>query len=274
MNNRRVRKLLPILFLVLTLGLLGLGVVTQRKPRFVWPNGKRASISFTFDDARPSQVDNGRGIFSRMGVKGTFYVLPGDVERRLDAWRQMIADGHEIANHSLVHPCSGNYTWSSENPLENYTIQQIEAELDKANQRIHQLLGVTPQSFAYPCGRTSLGRGRNARSYIPSVAAMFLTGRSAYDDTPNDPLLADFAQLASVDMDEKSFERIEPLLKETLERGAWLILMGHEINREGPQTTRVEVLERLLAYAQAPENGFWSAPVGVVAQYVQENRAD
>ena len=209
-----------------------------------------------------------------MGVKGTFYVLPGDVERRLEGWRQMVADGHEIANHSLTHPCSGNYSWSSASPLESYTIRQMEGELGKANQRIHQLLGVTPVSFAYPCGRTTLGRGREARSYIPSVAAMFRSGRSAYDDTPNDPLFTDFAVLASVDIDEKSFERIEPLLKETRERGAWLILMGHEINGGGPQTTRVDVLEKLLAYAEAPENGFWNAPVGVVAKYVQENRAD
>ena len=92
-----------MLLIVLTLGLLSFGVVTQRKPEFVWPNGKKASISFTFDDARPSQIDIGRGIFSRMGVKGTFYVLPGDVERRLEGWRQMVADGHEIAIPSLTN---------------------------------------------------------------------------------------------------------------------------------------------------------------------------
>jgi hypothetical protein len=43
--------------------------------------------------------------------------------------------------------------------------------------------------------------------------------------------------------------------------------------REGPQTTRLSVIEALCAYAADPANGVWLAPVRDVARYVKEQRA-
>ena len=74
-----------------------------------WPNGKQVAISLTFDDARDSQVEGGTALLDQFGVKGTFYVVPGAVERKLEGWKRAAANGHEIGNHSLKHPCSGNF---------------------------------------------------------------------------------------------------------------------------------------------------------------------
>jgi peptidoglycan-N-acetylglucosamine deacetylase len=38
-----------------------------------WPRDKRAGLSLTFDDARPSQVDSGTPIRDWYGIKATFY---------------------------------------------------------------------------------------------------------------------------------------------------------------------------------------------------------
>jgi peptidoglycan/xylan/chitin deacetylase (PgdA/CDA1 family) len=43
---------------------------------FSWPEGKRAAVSLSFDDARLSQIDTGLALFRRLGVKATFYVVP------------------------------------------------------------------------------------------------------------------------------------------------------------------------------------------------------
>ena len=43
---------------------------------FPWPEGARAAVSLSFDDARPSQVDVGLPIFDRHGVKVTFFLVP------------------------------------------------------------------------------------------------------------------------------------------------------------------------------------------------------
>lgn len=252
---------------------LSVSSAPQQGSGFVWPEARRGALSLTFDDARLSQVDIGLAALERLQTKATFYVQPSNVEKRLDGWKKMAAAGHEIANHTIVHPCSGNFPWARNKALEDYSLQKMHDELVEANRQLKALLGVTPVSYAYTCGQTFVGRGLDARSYIPVVASLFLTGRSAYDETPNDPLFCDFAQLASFDMDAKSFDQLLPILEQTKKQGGWLILMGHEINKDGAQTTRLDTLEKLVAYAAAPENKLWTAPVAAIARYIQQQRA-
>ena len=58
-------------------------------------------------------------------------------------------------------------------------LNQSNAQLSEANRQIEDLLGVTPTSYAYPCGETTIGRGHNARSFIPLIARHFQTGRGS-----------------------------------------------------------------------------------------------
>ena len=236
--------------------------------RFAWPQGRQAAVSLTFDDARPSQVDKGTALLDRFGAKATFYVIPGAVEERLEGWKAAVAAGHEIGNHSLVHPCSGNFLWSRDRALETYTLDGMREELIAASRRIEALLGVTPVSFAYPCGQTTVGRGVDTRSYVPLVAELFTSGRGWLDEAPNDPSYVDLAQITGMEMDGKTFEEILPLLESARTDGLWLVLAGHEMDDAGRQTTRLSMLEALIPYLQDPTNGFWFATVGEVAAYV------
>ncbi len=52
--------------------------------RFSWPQANRAAISLTFDDAGPSQVDNGLPLLERYNVKATFTVSPDAVGQPLE----------------------------------------------------------------------------------------------------------------------------------------------------------------------------------------------
>src|ERR1043165_2628361 len=76
----------------------------QTVTRFTWPDGKRAALSITFDDARTSQVDSGTALLDKYGIKATFFVVPPTVEERLDGWKKAVANGHEIGNHTINHP--------------------------------------------------------------------------------------------------------------------------------------------------------------------------
>ena len=241
-------------------------------PAFPWPKGKRAALSLSFDDARPSQVDAGTALLDQYGVKATFYVVPAAVEQRLPGWKKAVAAGHEIGNHSLHHPCTGNFSWSRSKALEDYTLDKMLRELLDANRRIQQLLGVKPEVFAYPCGQTFVGRGVDTRSYVPVVAELFASGRGWLDEGPNDPGFCDLVQLTGIEMDGKNFEQLLPLLEEAKKTGKWVVLAGHEMGASGPQTTRLAMLRKLLAYARDPANGIWLAPVGTVAKYVEQHK--
>jgi peptidoglycan-N-acetylglucosamine deacetylase len=247
---------------------------TAAERPFPWPAGKKAAVSLSFDDARLSQIDTGMALFARYGVQATWYVSLPNVEKRLSGWREAVAAGHEIGNHTLTHPCTGNFPWSRENALEAYTLERMRFELVKSNYRLAGLLGVTCRTFAYPCGQTFVGRGRDTASYIPLVAELFTAGRGWLAECVNEPHFCDLSHLMGTSSDGSEFEQLQPLLATAQEKGQWVVLAGHEIGAPGHLTTRVSTLERLLQYAQAPENGFWLAPVISVADYILKQREE
>lgn len=256
--------------------LLAVALVTTiragAQTKFLWPEGKQVAISLTFDDGRISQVEGGIKLLNEYDVKATFYVVPMAVEKSLDAWKKTVEHGHEIGNHSVRHPCTGNFLWSRNTALENYTLEQMRSELIEANAQIEKLLGVKCEVFAYPCGQTFVGRGKETKSYVPIVAELFLSGRGWLDEGPNDPLFCDFAQLTGVESDGKDFEQVLPLIESARKNNQWLVLAGHEMSDPGAQTTRLTMLKALLEYAKDPANGVWIAPVGTVVKYIQEQR--
>ncbi len=245
----------------------------ERIEDFRWPDGKRAAISLTFDDARFSQIDCGLPILDEYNAKATFYVSIQPFEERLDAWKEAVANGHEIGNHTLTHPCSGNFSFARERALENYTLDKMRDELEEANNIIEQQLDVRPVTFAYPCGQKFVGRGRNLKSYVPVVAEGFLAGRGWMDEWSNDPGFCDMAQLMAMELDGKDFEQVKQLIDRTTANGGWLVFCGHEIGEGGHQTTLSSTLKALCEYAQDPANGLWLDTVEAVGRYILEQRA-
>lgn len=237
-----------------------------------WPEGKQMAISLTFDDARLSQIDTGLAVLGKSDVKATFYVSTFSLDKRLEGWKRAVAEGHEIGNHSLTHPCTGNFSWSREKALETYDLDKMQYELDESNRIIEDLLGVRPESFAYPCGQKFVGRGATAQSYIPLIANTFTSGRGFKDEVANSPSFCDPAQLTGVDSDEKDFPEILARIEQAREEGGWLVLAGHEIGDTGRQTTRIAMLDQLIAYAQDPANGVWLAPVREVNAHIAAAR--
>src|SRR4030042_2805802 len=152
---------------------------------FAWPEGKQMALSLTFDDALLSQPDKGIPLLEKYGVKATFYISPGSMLQRIEEWKKAVKNGHEIGNHSILHPCSGNFTWSRNRALEDYTLNRMKTELDSANRLIKRMMDVNPVSFAYPCGQTFIGRGINVQSYVPLIAMMFESGRGWVNGAPN-----------------------------------------------------------------------------------------
>lgn len=251
------------------------GTVDTRQPAagFRWPEGKRAALSLTFDDARPSQVDNGLPLLDRLGVKATFYVSPDNVRERLDGWRRAVKNGHEIGNHTMTHPCTGNYAFSKGNALEDYTLEQMSREIKNADRAIFEMLAVTPASFAYPCCQTFVGRGKKVKSYVPLVAKRFRTGRLGLNEAANDPEICDLSQLLAQGSDGATFEELKSLVDAAAAEGRWLILAGHEIADSGNQTTSARTLEALCRYAADPGNGLWLDTVSRIGRYIIDRRA-
>jgi peptidoglycan/xylan/chitin deacetylase (PgdA/CDA1 family) len=246
----------------------------NQRSAFQWPNGKRVAVSLSFDDARASQVDAGMPLFDRYGAKVTFYVNPPNLGKRLEGWKKVAAKGYEIGNHSMTHPCTGNFAWARNDALETFTTAMMERELDGANAETQRLLGVKPTTFAYPCGEKFIGRGTRTTSYVPIVARRFRAGRGFRDEAANDPAFCDLAQLLALQSDGMSFDEMKKAVLDAAKEGGWLVFAGHEIGNAGFQTTETTVLDQFLRYALDPANGIWLDTVDAVSKYIQTQRGE
>ena len=153
------------------LSLLIIGFVTSTtlaRQTFKWPAGKHAAIVLTYDDALRSQLDVAIPQLDAAGFKGTFFLTgrfeQGDVER----WRQAAASGHELGNHSVIHPCAkGSFDMPEQYNNERYSVQTMLAEIKIMNTLLHAIDGGTERTYATPCGQTVVG----GEDYIAALKA-------------------------------------------------------------------------------------------------------
>lgn len=257
----------------LALVLLPLCFAASSPAQFSWPGGKKVAVSLSFDDARASQITTGLDLFARHDARVTFYVNPPNMKGQLEGWKRAVKLGHEIGNHSTTHPCSGNFPWARQKALEEFTLERLEADFDAAGRDIERMLGVKAVTFAYPCGHKFVGRGEQTRSFVPLIARTFLAGRGFRDESPNDPIYCDLAQLFGVDSDGMSFEQMREMVERARAFGGWVVFAGHEIGPPGRQTTLAASLDQFLAWAKDPANGVWLDRVDTIAKYSQSRRA-
>ena len=243
-------------------------------PAFAWPRGRRAALSLSFDDARPSQLTAGVPLFAERGVKVTFYLSPNNIGGHAAGWRRAAESGHEMGNHSMTHPCSGNFPWARERALEDFTLERMRSEMTDANRAIETATGVRPTTFGYPCGQTFIGRGAKTASYVPLAAELFLAARGWLAETSNDPGFVDQAQVLGYPMDDVEYDQLKAVVDDAVARGRWLVLAGHDIGTAaGPQVTRVSMLRDLLADVGRSERGVWVGPVAEIAGYIRDQRS-
>ena len=59
-----------------------------------------------------------------------------------------MAAGHEIGNHTVGHPCTGNFAWVRYDSvvLESYDLERMRAEILQANEEIEDMLGRRAQA--------------------------------------------------------------------------------------------------------------------------------
>jgi hypothetical protein len=223
-------------------------------------------LSLSFDDARVSHTGPGLECLEQLAVPATFFVVPRSVKLNIRRWRTVVECGHEIGNHTVSHPCTGNLRWTRANTIERLSLADLEAELHAANRQIEDLLGVTPRTFAYPCGHTFVGRGVGTQSYVPVIARMFDVGRTFNDMWANAPLYCDLAQVAAINSDEVSFAQLRGRLEEALADGGWVVLGGHEVGDAGPETTLTSTIEALVSWCR--DEGIRIGTVGAVGRDV------
>ena len=250
-----------------------------------WPDGRPAAVSLSFDDGMGSHLTTAVPELEARDLRGTFYVPAGGSEddpseprswrERLEPFAVAAAAGHEIGNHTVLHPCSLNIDTEAEWDrrginLLNWTLDDIAADLAEAQRRIAAVVSDRGSaSFAYPCYESTVGKGRDRVSFVPLVADMFVAGRArggVFGGFGNDPLACDLHYLSSFAAERMPGPLMIGLVERTLARGRWSIFTFHGI-AEGDLAVGLADFQELLDHLTARQEEIWTAPVADVASY-------
>lgn len=100
------------------------------------------AVALTFDDGphprlTPALLD----MLKARGMRATFYVIGDRVQRHPGLVQRMLAEGHEVGNHSWTHPV-----------LANLGDQSVIREMDDTTRAIYSVTGKVPVTMRPPYG--------------------------------------------------------------------------------------------------------------------------
>jgi peptidoglycan/xylan/chitin deacetylase (PgdA/CDA1 family) len=125
----------------------------------------RPVVAMTFDDGpHPTLTPRLLDILGARGIRATFYVIGWRVLREPQLMRRIVAEGHEIGNHTWSHPS-----------LFGYSDAGVLNELDRTSQAVYETVGRPPVTLRppygnlYPRQRRMVMEARNMPTVLWSV---------------------------------------------------------------------------------------------------------
>ncbi|GAA0334781.1 polysaccharide deacetylase family protein [Sphingomonas oligophenolica] len=236
--------------------------------RFRWPDGKSGAVSLTYDDGLPSQLDYAMPQLEAGGMRGTFFVTGNEIPPRDAEWRAAAARGHEIADHTIDHPCD----------LRRFRPQDfIAREVRPMEDYLDAVAGPSRfRGYAYPCDVTNLGPGSpnaEAGRYARLLKSAGIVAARTSEGAPNDPrrcrATAYRLHALAVGYDAPDPAAVKAYLQRAIDRGHWAILVFHGLVEEigKPGDTRIEDHRAILDTIR--KSDLWCAPLGRTLSHIQ-----
>ncbi len=267
------------------------GAISVKK----WADDKKSAFTFSFDDSFESQYTYAVPILDKYGMKATFFVIAGAVTNgppedwRYGYWwqfRDMAAEGHEIAAHTMTHPDLTKL------PVGNiYTPNTLTYELYQSQQIIEQKIpGYKCVSLAYPyCTYDSTVENVASNYFISArtcgayAEPSNINGLNWYDVVSITPVYS--LPRNSVDDDQLAFDTYTYNVQtQSINSGDWAVFFTHEVVPDsviaaGGDTTMYYPtstywLDELCQWVkQKSDSGLvWEATYGNVARYIKERQ--
>jgi peptidoglycan/xylan/chitin deacetylase (PgdA/CDA1 family) len=273
---------------------------------FQFEGGAVAAVTLTYDDGLDPHLAIVQPALEAAGLRGTFFLsnfegtdhrwaLPNAnpaqaLTARHLAWQQAGAKGHELADHTVNHPCNS----TSKAPgfkLTDYDMARMEAELDDSLKRLMRLGAAAPITFAYPCSSDTVGLGADGTDYSPLVATRFLAARVSKSGIA-DPATVDLLHVPQRDAGKHSGAELKAMVDEAIAAHGWLVVLFHGVGDNpdqddscpgdlvyAPQTCMINYLktskdahQELVSYLAEKKPQVWTATFKEVATFIKSKR--
>ncbi|MGN6615985.1 MAG: polysaccharide deacetylase family protein [Ilyomonas sp.] len=234
-------------------------------------NGKSCAVVLTYDDGLNVDLTNVVPALDSVGLKGTFYISDyfDGLKDQIFKWRKAAAEGHELGNHTVWHPCEGGKPGREfvkpDVDLNNYTVARMVKEIKTMNNILKAIDGKTERTFAYPCGDMKI----HDTAYLNGMKNDFIAARGV---TPEMQTI-DKVNLMNVDcygINGETGEQLINLVKQAMSSHTLLVFLFHGVGGEHSLNVSLEAHSALLHFLQQRENNIWIAPMIDVAKYIQQ----
>ena len=236
-------------------------------------NNKQCAVVLTYDDAVDQHLDNAIPVLDSLGLKATFYItgFSASVKNRMNEWRKLAVNGHELGNHTLYHPCIGGTgrEWvAPEYDLRSYTIKRMVDETLMNNVFLQALDGKTTRTFAFTCGDMKIGDS----SFIELLKNDFIAARAVRAEMHT----IDKVDLYNVDcyyVNGQTAEQMIEWVKQATQKQSLLVILFHGVGGGNALNVLVPEHRRFLQYLQQHQKDIWIAPMITVAEYIKQHQS-
>ena len=254
---------------VLILAIIVIGATTTLAQNANSWNGKKCAVVLTYDDGLNVHLTNVIPALDSLGLKGTFYVSDyfGGLNAQIPGWRKAAANGHELGNHTVYHPCAGNLPGRSfvkaDYDLSKYSIRRITDEIRTMNTMLKAIDGKSKRTFAYPCGDMKIGDS----FYLNGVKNEFVAARGVSGAMPSLGEV-DLFNINCYGINGQSGDELISLVKQAMDKKALLVFLFHGVGGELSLNVSLEAHRQLILFLSQHRNEIWIAPMIDVAEYI------
>jgi peptidoglycan/xylan/chitin deacetylase (PgdA/CDA1 family) len=254
--------------LVLGFFLLVMSNITSGQNQSLW-NNKKCAVSLTYDDALNVDLDNAIPALDSLGLKGSFYLsgYSGALTNRIDEWRAIAKNGHELGNHTLYHPCTGGPGRgfvTADYDLSKYSIRRITDEMRMTNTLLKAIDGKTKRTFAYPCGDTKIGDS----SYISPMKNEFVAARGVKSEMSKIDQV-DLYNINCYAINGETGDQLIALVKKAMETNSLLVFLFHGVGGGHSLNVSLPAHSQLLHFLKQNQKDIWIAPMMDIAEYIK-----
>jgi peptidoglycan/xylan/chitin deacetylase (PgdA/CDA1 family) len=214
-------------------------------------NGYPGAVSFTFDDALESQLNNVVPALKQRNIHATFFLydVGGTFTNNKDRWIAAAKDGNELANHSLTH-ADFSTTIDAQNEVSEMATRLRNADAS-----------VQANTFAYPfC----------AIGYESVVQSENIIGRGCWFMAPFNPMQwssppSNWNNVGAIYVSDDATATgatIDAI--DAAKNGGWIVTLNHGVGGDWVAVTKENVYA---LFDRAIQNGLWVGTYMEVAAY-------
>ncbi len=224
----------------------------------------------TYDDALNTHLDQVVPALDSLQLKGTFFLSAAApaFTQRLSEWKKAAADKHELANHTLFHPCDGSKPGRSfvtpDYDLATYSVRRITDEIRMTNAVLQALDGKKERTFAYPCGDTMV----DGKLYLEELKGELVAARGVLSEmVPKGPI--DLYNVGSFMINGQTGEELIKLVKQAQKSNSMIVFLFHGVGGEHSLNVSLEAHRKLLQYIKANEKTIWNPTFVEAANFMK-----